>query len=58
GQIVAGNAVIDKNGDKRKYFISNGMILQDIAWAMTLYERAVEKNLGQDLVMWDEPYLV
>jgi ornithine cyclodeaminase/alanine dehydrogenase-like protein (mu-crystallin family) len=56
GHIAAGVASIDKNSDKKKYFISNGMILQDISWGMTMYESAVEKGLGQDLVMWDEPY--
>lgn len=58
GQLAAGIAMIDKNSDQRKYFISNGMILQDIAWAMTLYENAVAKGIGQDLVLWDAPYPV
>ncbi|MBM9511501.1 tyramine oxidase subunit B [Desulfogranum marinum] len=58
GKVAAGLADIDKNSAKRKYFISNGMILQDIAWATAMYESAVEKGLGQDLVMWDEPYRV
>lgn len=58
GQIAAGVAVIDKNSSRRKYFISNGMILQDIAWGMTVYQEAMEKDLGQELVLWDEPYAV
>ena len=58
GKIVAGLANVDKNSDKRKYFISNGMIIQDIAWGMAMYENAVEKGLGQDLVMWEQPYRV
>lgn len=58
GQIAAGKYTFDKNSDQRKYFISNGMILQDISWGMTMYENAVEKGLGQDLVMWDQPYAV
>ncbi|PHR24467.1 MAG: ornithine cyclodeaminase [Desulfotalea sp.] len=58
GKIAAGIASIDKASSKKRYFISNGMILQDIAWAMTMYENAVKNGLGQDLVMWDEPYLV
>ncbi len=58
GKIAAGIATFDRNSDKKRYFISNGMILQDIAWGMTMYENAVEKGLGQDLVLWDEPYLV
>ena len=45
-----------KNSKKRKYFISNGMITQDIAWAMTVYERAVEMELGQELVLFDDPF--
>lgn len=58
GQIAAGYSKIDKNSAQKRYFISNGMILQDIAWGMTMYESAVEKGLGQDLVMWDQPYSV
>jgi len=57
GKIAAGLADLDKNSERKKYFVSNGMILQDIAWAMAMYESAVEKGLGQDLVLWDEPYL-
>lgn len=58
GQIAAGVATIEKASDKRRYFISNGMILQDIGWAMDIYENAVAKGLGQDLVMWEQPYRV
>lgn len=58
GQLAAGKATIDKNSDRKRYFISNGMILQDIAWGMTIYENAVEMGLGQDLVLWEQPYTV
>lgn len=58
GKLAAGLADFDKAGTKKRYFISNGMILQDIAWAMIMYENALQKSLGQDLVMWDEPYLL
>lgn len=58
GKLAAGIAKIDKASNKKRYFISNGMILQDIAWAMCMYESAVEKGVGQDLVMWDQPYRV
>ena len=58
GELAAGLANVDKNGDRKKYFISNGMILQDIAWSMTVYENAVKMGLGQDLVMWEQPYIV
>ena len=58
GKVCAGLASVEKNSDKRKYFISNGMILQDIAWAMEIYNNAVKKGLGQDLVMWEKPYMV
>lgn len=58
GHLVAGSVKLDKNTGRKKYFISNGMILQDIAWGMSLYERAVEKGLGQDLVLWDQPFSI
>jgi len=34
------------------------MILQDITWGIIMYECAVEKGLGQDLITWDQPYMV
>ncbi|OGQ78654.1 MAG: hypothetical protein A2289_02100 [Deltaproteobacteria bacterium RIFOXYA12_FULL_58_15] len=55
GQIVAGNAMVDRNSSKRKYFLSNGMILQDLAWGMCMFRRAEEMNLGQNIVMWEHP---
>ena len=58
GQIAAGRASIDKNSKRYKYFISNGLILQDIAWAMVLYENALKKNLGQELTLWNEPFSI
>lgn len=58
GEIAAGIFTIDRASSRKRYFISNGMITQDIAWGMTLYENAVEKGLGQDLVIWEQPYRV
>ena len=58
GKIASGKATIDKNSSRMKYFISNGMILQDIAWGTTIYQQAMEKELGQELVLWEQPYSV
>lgn len=35
---------------------SYGMPIQDIAWASAVYARALKKNLGTKLRLWDEPY--
>ncbi|SDO48011.1 tyramine oxidase subunit B [Desulforhopalus singaporensis] len=58
GKIAAGIASIEKNSNKKRYFISNGTILQDIGWGMTMYESALQKGLGQDLVLWEKPYRI
>lgn len=58
GEIAAGLFTVDRASAKKRYFISNGMITQDIAWAMTMYESAVAKGLGQDLAIWENPYRV
>jgi len=58
GEIAAGLFTVDRGSAKKRYFISNGMITQDIAWAMTMYESAVTKGLGQDLAIWEQPYRV
>jgi len=40
-------------------FLSNGMGIEDVAWACELHERARSMSLGTQLMLWDEqPYVL
>lgn len=41
----------------RKLYSSPAAWRFDVAIAYDLYRSAVEKGLGQKLLLWDEPYL-
>jgi ornithine cyclodeaminase len=58
GSIVANNdtsALLDKD---ITIFITGGLPIQDVAWSYHLYKKAVERNVGQKLKLWDQPVLI
>lgn len=54
--ISIGKALGRTNEDERFIFIIGGMPVEDAAWGRVLYENAVKMDIGQELVLWDEPY--
>ena len=57
GDIICGDAKGRESEDERICFIASGMPVWDVAWGYELYEKAKEMGLGQNLLLWDEPYL-
>lgn len=57
GDVILGNKIGRKDKDERICFIAGGMPIWDVAWGKDLYENAKAKGLGQNLLLWDEPYL-
>ncbi len=57
GDIINGSKVGRTSEDERFCFIAGGMPVWDVAWGYELYQNALEKGLGQKLLLWDEPYL-
>lgn len=57
GDIIAGKCQGRKNEDEIIIFGQAGQPVYDIAWAYTVYRRAVELGLGQELPLWQEPYM-
>lgn len=37
-------------------FISGGLPVEDVSWGYTLYEEALKKGLGTNLVLWDQAH--
>ncbi len=56
GNVILGNKSRRENAGERIVFVACGMAVFDVAWGFELYQKALERGLGQELVLWDEPY--
>lgn len=56
GDIVQGKKTFDNSGEKPVIFITGGMPVEDVAWAWTVYQNAIENKIGQELRLWDSPH--
>ena len=56
GDIVCGKITGRKNEKEKIIFITGGMPVEDIAWGYSVYQKAVEKGIGTELKLWDEPH--
>lgn len=56
GQVVLGTTK-GRTDDKEKIILlADGMAIEDVAWAYTIYKEALKKGIGQKLTLWNEPY--
>ncbi|KUK76021.1 MAG: Ornithine cyclodeaminase [Proteiniphilum acetatigenes] len=56
GDIVKGNEAFENKGEKPVILITGGMPVEDVAWAWTVYQNALENNIGQELRLWESPH--
>ena len=57
GDIIAGKIPGRTNDDEIFIFGQGGMPVYDVAWAYTVYQKALQMGIGTKLKVWDEPYL-
>ncbi|MDR2257620.1 MAG: hypothetical protein LBE14_00570 [Treponema sp.] len=57
GEIIAGKIPGRRSEDEIIILSVGGMPVEDLAWGITLYRRALEKNIGVKLNLWDTPFL-
>jgi ornithine cyclodeaminase len=57
GDIIAGKIPGRQSEDEIIIMSVGGMPVEDLAWGITLYRRALEKNIGVKLNLWDAPFL-
>jgi ornithine cyclodeaminase len=55
GEIVIGKKKGRENDKERIFFCPIGMSIEDIAASAKIYKKALEKNLGQRLILWISP---
>jgi ornithine cyclodeaminase len=57
GDIIAGKIPGRWSEEEIIIMSVGGMPVEDLAWGLTLYRRALEKNIGVKLNLWDTPFL-
>lgn len=54
---IAGGKIPFKRNDSDKFiFLTGGIPVEDISWGYTVYEEAIKQNIGQKLILWEEPH--
>ena len=56
GDIVSDPSRGRRSDDERIVVFTSGMPIEDVAWAYTVYEKAVAEGLGTKLALWEKPY--
>ncbi len=57
GDIVNGGQPGRVNDDENIIFVACGMAVYDVAWGYDLYKYSLENEIGQRLLLWNEPHL-
>jgi ornithine cyclodeaminase len=58
GDVFDGTVAAREFPEQPILFSVGGMGVEDVAWAKTVYENAVEKGIGTKLNLWNAPDLV
>jgi len=56
GQVVLGVDQGRTSDRERILLLADGMAIEDVAWAHTIYKEAQKRDIGQKLTLWNEPY--
>ena len=57
GDVICGTAEGRTSDDERICFVTGGLPVWDVGWSYELYQNATRMGLGQELKLWDSPYL-
>lgn len=57
GEILCNEKTGRDNEEQIVLYSVGGMPIQDVAWGYDCYQKAIEKNIGTTLKLWDEPAL-
>ena len=56
GGVIGSGEQVRTDPAQRVVFVACGMSVFDLAWGYELYSTALEKGIGQPLLLWDSPY--
>lgn len=57
GKIIMGEAKGRRDDEQIVIFSIGGLPMEDVAWAHKIYQNALEKGIGTELLLWDKPAL-
>jgi ornithine cyclodeaminase/alanine dehydrogenase-like protein (mu-crystallin family) len=57
GNVIIANRPGRTEAGKRMLFVASGMAVFDVGWGFDLYQTALEKGIGQRLILWDQPHV-
>lgn len=57
GHVINGDKEGRVSDDDTIIFVACGMAVYDVAWGYDLYHNALDKGIGQKLLLWEEPHL-
>jgi ornithine cyclodeaminase len=57
GEITAGKVPARASDDEIILMSVGGMPVEDLAWGLTLYRKAVKMGIGTKLNLWDKPFM-
>lgn len=57
GDIITGKASLNRSPDDIVIFSIGGMPVEDLAWGMTCYRKALDLQIGQPIQLWEKPHL-
>ncbi len=55
-KIISATIPARESDQQKIVYITGGLNIEDVSWGFTVYQKALEKGLGQKLKLWDEPY--
>ncbi len=58
GDVVFGSKQARSGKDETIVFVTSGMAVFDVGWGYEMYRSALEKGLGQKLLLWEEPHWI
>jgi ornithine cyclodeaminase/alanine dehydrogenase-like protein (mu-crystallin family) len=56
GDVVVGKKPGRTSDSERIVYIQGGMPVEDLAWGLTVYKKAVEMGIGTELKLWDSAH--
>jgi ornithine cyclodeaminase len=55
--VINGTRKGRENDEERICFVTGGLPVWDVGWSYEIYQNARKLGLGQELTLWEDPYL-
>jgi ornithine cyclodeaminase len=56
--IIKNKTLLNNFRHRKNIFISGGIPMEDLSWSHKIYQNALNKKIGKELVLWEKPYFI